>query len=79
MNPGNVPKVRSIEDFWGLLKRKVYENDWSAENIDQLIARIKWALTKIDTKTFQRLGEAVSRRLYTVAKCGLDKFFFFFL
>jgi hypothetical protein len=68
MNPANVPKVRPIEDFLGFLKRKVYENDWSAQNIDQLIASIKWALTKIDTKTFQRLGEAVSRRLYTVAR-----------
>ena len=32
LNPANVPKVRPIEDFWAILKHKVYENDWSAEN-----------------------------------------------
>ncbi len=26
-NPANVPKVRPIENFWGFLKQKVYENE----------------------------------------------------
>jgi hypothetical protein len=25
LNPANVPKCRPIEDYWGILKRKVYE------------------------------------------------------
>ena len=27
MNPANVPKLRPIEDFWAVLKQKVYEED----------------------------------------------------
>ena len=26
-NPANVPEVRAIEDFWSILKVKVYENE----------------------------------------------------
>jgi predicted transcriptional regulator len=36
MNPANAPKLRPIEDFWGILKQKVYEKGWSAKPIDQL-------------------------------------------
>jgi len=36
MNPANAPKLHPIEDFWGILKKKVYEKGWSAKSIDQL-------------------------------------------
>ena len=36
MNPANAPKLRPIEDFWGILKQKVYEKGWRAKSIDQL-------------------------------------------
>jgi len=36
MNPANAPKLRPIEDFWGILKQKVYEKCWRAKSIDQL-------------------------------------------
>ena len=35
-NPANVPEVRPIEDFWSILKEKVYENGWRAKNLDEL-------------------------------------------
>ena len=35
-NPANVPKARPNEDFWGILKSKVYEGDWKAKNLDSL-------------------------------------------
>jgi|LakMenE18May11ns_1017448.scaffolds.fasta_scaffold9790835_1 hypothetical protein len=72
MNPANIPKARPIEDFWGILKQKVYENDWAAENIDQLIARIRWALPKIDKTTFMRLSEGVADRLRIVGRKGVE-------
>ena len=31
INPVNTPKLRPIEDFWGILKTNVYENNWSAK------------------------------------------------
>ena len=30
--PPNVPQARPIEDFWSVLKRKVYEKSWEAQN-----------------------------------------------
>ena len=52
-NPSNCPKVRPIEDFWALLKRKVYENDWTARNTSQLIARIRSSLRALDEQVVQ--------------------------
>ncbi len=40
-NPPAVPEVRPIEDFWSILKGKVYEKNWQAKNVDQLRDRIK--------------------------------------
>jgi len=71
-NPANVPKVRPIEDFWGLLKQKVYENDWTAKNIPQLIKRIKWCITKIDTKLIQKTCKSVHTRLDREARYGIE-------
>jgi len=36
INPANAPKLHPIEDFWGILKINVYENNWSAKNERQL-------------------------------------------
>jgi adenylate cyclase len=72
LNPANVPKCRPIEDYWGILKRKVYENDWSAKEIPQLIKRIKWAMTQVDSETCTRTYASVHRRLNTVARKGVD-------
>jgi len=44
LNPSNMPKTRPIEDFWGFLKAKVYEKNWSAKNIDQLKQKIRLCL-----------------------------------
>ena len=29
-NPPATPQIRPIEQFWSMLKAKVYENNWSA-------------------------------------------------
>ena len=39
-NPPNVPQARPIETVWTILERKVYENNWEAKDIDQLVKRI---------------------------------------
>ena len=43
-NPANLPEVKVIEDFWNILKGHVYKNNWQAQNIDQLQARIIYCL-----------------------------------
>jgi hypothetical protein len=35
-NAPNVPQVRSIENFWSILKSKVYENGWTTNSIEKL-------------------------------------------
>jgi len=36
-NPPNAPQIRPIENYWGILKMKVYEGNWSAKTRDHLI------------------------------------------
>ena len=45
-NPPNAPQIRPIERYWALLKEKVYQGNWVAANRDQLIARIRYVLSK---------------------------------
>ena len=54
-NPPNVPQARPVEDFWSVLKRKVYEKCWTANNEQQLIERIKRKLKEIDPLLCQRM------------------------
>ena len=53
-NPANLPEVRHKEDFWSILKAKVYENNWEAKTLHQLEVRIKKCLKEVDQvlKTF---------------------------
>ena len=63
INPTNLPEVRTIEDFWGELKRDVYENDWKAKTISQLQARINLCLKNFDMHRLWNLATDVRRRL----------------
>ena len=47
-NPANFPEVRPIEDFWSILKAKVYENNWEAKTLHQLEVRIKKCIKEVD-------------------------------
>jgi hypothetical protein len=53
MNPANLPEARPIEDFWAILKRDVYMDGWTADNVDKLESRIRYCLRKIDVKVVQ--------------------------
>ena len=39
--PMHLLQIRSIENYWGILKMKVYEGNWTAKTRDHLIRRIK--------------------------------------
>ena len=47
-NPPNAPQIRPIENYWGILKMKVYEGNWTAKTRDHLIRRIKMKQKEID-------------------------------
>lgn len=53
-NPPNAPQLRPIENFWGLLKQRVYAGNYSAKTRDELMGHTELRLPKI-TKDYQRL------------------------
>ena len=67
-NPENLPQVRTIERFWGTLKTKVYERNWSAKNLHQLQNRIKLCLRKIDLHLVQVHAEGAKKELAKYAQ-----------
>ena len=66
-NHPNVPQCRPIENFWSILKTKVYGNEWEATNILQLKRKIKKCLKEIDLSClhndFSRIGTNL-RKIY---------------
>ena len=41
-----MPQVRPIEVIWTILERKIYKNNWEANDIDHLVRRIKQKKSK---------------------------------
>ena len=72
MNPANAPKLRPIEDFWGILKQKVYEKGWSAKSIDQLKKKKSESLKKIDPNVAPQLADSVFTRVDKCRRYGYD-------
>jgi hypothetical protein len=70
-NPANLPEVRAIEDFWSILKGKVYENNWNAENLAQLRNKIVLGLRKMDPNLEYKLIASTSSRLNKIRMHGL--------
>lgn len=66
-NPPNVPEARPIEDFWGILKRAVYEGNWQAKSISQLENRIEYCLKKMDPEVAKRYAMETKIRLGRIA------------
>jgi hypothetical protein len=61
-----------IEDFCGILKTNVYENNCSAKNVSQLKKKIQLCLKKMDSKLVQKIAGTVQKRLDTVRRNGSD-------
>ena len=49
-----VPQARLIEVIWTILERKIYENNWEANNIDHLTRRIKQKSQRIRSTNVAR-------------------------
>ena len=62
-NLANLPEVRPIEDFWSLLKAKVYENNWEPKTLHQLEVRIKKCLKEVDQVIILKTFGCVKKRL----------------
>lgn len=70
-NPPNVPELRPIEDFWGILKGLVYANNWQAKDPAQLRDRINDCLKKIDLGLVQDTFRSTRLRIGRVRRNGL--------
>ena len=70
-NPPNVPQARPIEVIWTILERKIYENNWEANNIDHLVRRIKQKIKELDQQMWQDMMEGVRRKLLAIWRDGL--------
>ncbi|XP_065662716.1 uncharacterized protein LOC136085346 [Hydra vulgaris] len=66
-NSPNLPEARPIEDFWGQLKRLVYEDNWQATSIPQLKRRIVNCLNKMDPEVAKCYASMTSVRLGRIA------------
>jgi len=71
LNPPNVPQARPIENFWGDLAQKVYDNGWEAKTEHQLKLRIRKKLSEFDSAYLQRLLKAVKAKLRNIADNGV--------
>ncbi len=71
MNPANVPEARPIEDYWAILKREVYMDGWTANNVDKLESRIRHCLKKMDVKVVQNLVATTHKRLDEIRRYGV--------
>lgn len=64
--PPNSPDINPIENFWGILKRKLYENNQKYATKDELWSAIVKFCNKIDKKTIKSLTSSVDNRLITL-------------
>jgi hypothetical protein len=71
LNPPNVPQVRPIENFWSILKRRVYLNGWTAESDKDLIIKIQKELKNMPTNVCQRLMSGLKTKVRKAADNGV--------
>jgi hypothetical protein len=69
-NPTNVPQIRPIEDFFGMLSSIVYAGGWEAKSHENLERRIKPSLGKINRDSLQRMFERVPLKIRRLGRYG---------
>ncbi len=70
-NPPNAPELRPIEDYWGILKGKVYENGYKAKSLTALRAKIRLCMKNMSPDLVRKLGASTRGRLDRVRRTGL--------
>ena len=70
-NPPACPQIRPIEQFWSMLKQKVYANNWSAENRDQLIRKIRKCAKEFDMAPILKMFDHLKAKIRKADQDGL--------
>lgn len=68
--PACSPDLNPIENLWGIMVRRVYENNRHFETTDELKAAIKETWNSIDRALFQSLAESMNNRIFEVIRKG---------
>ena len=71
-NPPNSPQIRPIENYWGILKMKVYEGNWSAKDREALIRRIKIKQKEINQDIVIKMFEKLKQKVHNANENGLN-------
>ena len=69
------PQIHPTEKNFGILKQKVYDNNWKAENLAQLEGRIKRCIKKIQEdqpEIFQKLFSNLKSKIHDARIYGLQ-------
>ena len=70
-NPQNAPQIRPIENYWAMLKMKVYEGNWTGKDRPQMIRRIKQKQKEIYHEIVIGMFENLKARIH-LAKDNRD-------
>jgi len=70
-NPANLPECRPIEQFWAIIKKKVYNGNWKAKNVDQLKERILYMATQIGRSLLAGLFKSMVRTMKDIGRNGV--------
>ena len=60
------------ENFFGILKQKVYDNNWSANSRESLIQKIKKCATEIDQDIIIKLFDNLKNHIHLANENGLE-------
>ena len=71
--PPNVPQLRPIEKFWGILKSKVCNGGWTARTEHQLKLRIRKCLRELNWEVVQGMMSTVKTNLRKAADASPRK------
>ena len=71
-NPPNAPQIRPIENYWGILKMKVYDGNWSAKDREALIRRIKIKQKEIDQDVVIKMFDKLKQKVHNANQNGLS-------
>ena len=70
--PLNATQIRTIENYWGILKMKVYEGKWTAQTRDHLIQRIKMKEKEINQDIVIKMFDNLKGRVHVANQNGLQ-------
>ena len=70
-NPPSAPQIRPIENYWGILKMKVYEGNWSAKDREALFRKIKIKQKEIDQDVVIKMFENLKTKVHKANENGL--------